>query len=70
MRDVDIVAGGDGSGVIGLDLSFSEFIGPAFFSRIRVDGFDFGIKAANWIHPRFQRHEIHYRLTTVSINSC
>ena len=50
MREVDIVAGGDGSGVTGLDLSFSEFIGPAFFSRIRIDGFDFGIKAANSVN--------------------
>jgi len=47
MRDVSIVAGGDGSGAIGLDLSHAEQVGPAFFSGIRVSGFDFGIRAAS-----------------------
>ncbi len=46
MRDVDIIAGGDGVGVSGLDLAFTEHNGPAFFSGIRISGFDFGVKSS------------------------
>lgn len=47
VTDVDIIAGGDGSGSTGLDLSHSETIGPLWVNRVRVRGFDTGIRAAN-----------------------
>ncbi len=42
LRDVDIRSG-DGSGVIGLDLSFADEIGPCFVKNVRIHGFDIGI---------------------------
>ncbi|MGQ9769077.1 MAG: glycosyl hydrolase family 28-related protein [Thermogutta sp.] len=42
MRDVDIRSG-DGTGVIGLDLSFTDEIGPCFIKNVRIRGFDIGI---------------------------
>lgn len=47
LRDVSIIAGGDGSGVVGLDLGHAEQIGPSFFKNIRIQGFDLGVKASN-----------------------
>ncbi len=42
MREVDIISG-DGSGVIGLDMSFADEIGPCFVKNVRIRGFDIGI---------------------------
>ena len=50
LRDVDIVAGGNGSGVAGLDLSHSGQAGPAYFRNVRISGFDFGIKTADSVN--------------------
>jgi hypothetical protein len=50
IRDVSIVAGGNGSGVVGLDLAHAEQNGPAFFSGLRVSGFDFGIRASGSVY--------------------
>lgn len=50
LRDVDIVAGGNGTGVTGLDLSHSEQVGPAYFRNLRISGFDFGVKTANSVN--------------------
>jgi len=50
IRDVDIIAGGDGSGSTGLDLSSSETPGPLLVKNVRIRGFDTGIRAANPVH--------------------
>jgi hypothetical protein len=42
LRDVDIRSG-DGSGVIGLDMAFTDEIGPCFVKNVSVTGFDTGI---------------------------
>lgn len=42
LRDVDIRSG-DGTGVIGLDLSFDDDFGPCCVKNVRVSGFDIGI---------------------------
>ncbi|MCX7008529.1 MAG: glycosyl hydrolase family 28-related protein, partial [Kiritimatiellaeota bacterium] len=42
LRDVDIRSG-DGAGVIGLDQSFTDEIGPCFVKNVRITGFDIGI---------------------------
>ena len=47
VRNVDIVAGGDGNGGIGLDLAVSEYIGPLLVKNLRVQGFDTGIRTGN-----------------------
>ncbi|WP_428386209.1 glycosyl hydrolase family 28-related protein [Mucisphaera sp.] len=43
VKDVKIKSG-DGAGAVGLDLSFTDEIGPAMIRDIHVDGFDVGIK--------------------------
>ncbi len=47
VRDVDIIAGGDGSGSIGLDLSFADRMGPLLAKSVRIRGFDTGIRTAS-----------------------
>lgn len=42
LRDVDIRSG-DGTGVIGLDQSYTDEIGPCFVKNLSVTGFDIGI---------------------------
>lgn len=50
VRDVTIIAGGKGEGVAGIDASHSDAIGPALIKNVRVEGFDYGIKAG---YPQF-----------------
>ncbi len=50
VRDVDIVAGGDGAGGIGLDLGVGEDIGPLLVKNLRVRGFDTGIRTGSPAH--------------------
>lgn len=45
LRDVTITSE-DGQGVIGLDLSYTDEIGPMLVSHLSVSGFDYGIKSA------------------------
>lgn len=45
MRDVTITSE-DGQGVIGLDLSYTDEIGPMLVSNVEISGFDYGIKTA------------------------
>lgn len=40
------IRSGDGSGFIGLDLS-KEWTGPGFMKNVLIDGFDYGVYAAN-----------------------
>ncbi len=47
VREVDIVAGGDGSGATGLDLSHGETMGPLLVKNVNIRGFDTGIRCAN-----------------------
>jgi hypothetical protein len=42
LRDVDIRSG-DGTGVIGLDQSYTDEVGPCFVKNVRITGFDIGI---------------------------
>lgn len=45
MRDVTITSE-DGQGMIGLDLSYTDEIGPMLVSNVEISGFDYGIKTA------------------------
>ncbi len=49
LRDVDIRSG-DGSGVIGLDLSYADDFGPFFVKDLRVFGFDTGIATKHGVN--------------------
>lgn len=42
LRDV-LIRSGDGAGVIGLDMAFTDEIGPCFVKNVSVTGFDTGI---------------------------
>ncbi len=46
VRDVTITADGKGEGLIGLDLAHAESIGPCLIKNVRVEGFDYGVRAA------------------------
>lgn len=46
IRDVTITAGGKGEGVAGIDIGHCDAIGPALIQNVRIEGFDYGIKAA------------------------
>jgi hypothetical protein len=46
MRDVKIVSG-DGAGKAGIDCAYQDQIGPALFKNVSVDGFKYGVRAAN-----------------------
>jgi hypothetical protein len=51
IRDVTVISGGkQGEGVAGIDAAHCDAIGPALIKNVRVEGFDFGIKAG---HPQF-----------------
>ena len=50
IRNVDIIAGGDGVGGVGLDLSPGEYIGPLLIKNVRIRGFDTGIRTGNPAH--------------------
>ncbi len=50
VRNVDIVAGGDGAGGVGLDLGAGEDIGPLLVKNLRVQGFETGIRTGNPAH--------------------
>ncbi len=49
--DVRVISG-DGRGVAGIDLRYSNENGPLFISRVRVTGFDYGIWTANSINSQ------------------
>lgn len=53
--DVMIVSG-DGQGVNGLDLGFSDEQGPCFIKNVRVLGFDYGVKAATTVNGETLEH--------------
>lgn len=46
VREVDVVSG-DGEGVAGLDLGYTDEQGPCFIKDVRVQGFDVGVKTAH-----------------------
>jgi len=46
VRDVTIIAGGTGEGVAGIDAGHSDAIGPALIKNVRIEGFDYALKAA------------------------
>ncbi|MEX2606771.1 MAG: glycosyl hydrolase family 28-related protein [Kiritimatiellia bacterium] len=46
VRDVLLVSG-DGAGVIGLDMAFTDMIGPLLVKNLEVRGFDVGVAMAN-----------------------
>ncbi len=46
IRDVSIIAGGDGGAATGIDVGHADYNGPVFFKNIRVEGFDVGLRAA------------------------
>jgi hypothetical protein len=50
VRNVDIVAGGDGAGGVGLDLGVGEDIGPLLVKNLRVHGFETGIRTGKPAH--------------------
>ena len=49
--DVRVISG-DGRGVAGIDLRYTNENGPLFISRVRVTGFDYGIWTANSINSQ------------------
>ena len=49
LRDVAIRSG-DGTGVIGLDLSYTDDFGPFFVKNVRVEGFDTGIATKHGVN--------------------
>lgn len=50
IRDVTIIAGGSGEGVAGIDAGHCDAIGPALIKNVRIEGFDYALKAA---YPQF-----------------
>lgn len=51
IRDVTILSGAkQGEGVAGIDVAHADAIGPALIKNVRVEGFDYGIKAG---HPQY-----------------
>lgn len=60
IRDVTIVSGGkQGEGIAGIDAAYCDAIGPALIKNVRVEGFDYGIKAG---HPQFSLTMEHVEL--------
>jgi hypothetical protein len=60
IRDVTIVSGGkQGEGLAGIDAAYCDAIGPALIKNVRVEGFDYGIKAG---HPQFSLTMEHVEL--------
>lgn len=55
VRDVTIVSG-DGSGSIGLDMSYTDEIGPLLVKNLRVQGFDYGIKCGSAVNSMTFEH--------------
>jgi len=55
VRDVAIRAG-DGRGVVGLDLGYTDENGPLLVSHVRVSGFDVGIRAATAVDSETLEH--------------
>ena len=51
VRNVTIVSG-DGLGCIGLDMSFSDEIGPCMIKKVTIRGFDFGIKTSHAVNSQ------------------
>lgn len=45
VRDVLLIAG-DGSGAVGLDVAYTDMIGPAYIRDVEMRGFDIGVHAA------------------------
>ncbi len=55
VHDVSIISG-DGSGPIGLDMSFTNEIGPLLVKNLRVRGFDTGIKCGGSVNSMTFEH--------------
>ncbi len=55
MWDVTIVSG-EGQGVNGLDLAYSDEQGPCFIKNVLVRGFDFGVKTATTVNGETLEH--------------
>lgn len=53
--DVSIISG-DGQGVNGLDLGFSDEQGPCIIKNVRVQGFDYGVKTATTVNGETLEH--------------
>lgn len=50
LRDVTFAAGRPNEGIVGVDISHAETIGPCLLKGVRVQGFEFGIRAANSVN--------------------
>jgi hypothetical protein len=46
IRDVTVIAGGQGAGATGIDLGHVDYNGPVFLKNVRVEGFDVGLRTA------------------------
>ena len=46
----------DGQGMVGLDMSFADEIGPLLVKNVKVDGFNIGIKTANKVNSQTFEH--------------
>jgi len=55
LREVTIRSG-DGEGVIGLDLSYTDEIGPCLIKNVRIVGFDLGIRLAYAVNSVTMEH--------------
>ena len=55
LRDVAILSG-DGLGLIGLDLSYTDEIGPLYVKNLLVRGFDYGVKTAYTVNSLTFEH--------------
>ena len=55
LREVTIRSG-DGQGVSGLDLSYTDEVGPLLVSNVSIDGFQYGIKAGNTVNSQTFEH--------------
>jgi len=50
IRDVTVASRKKGDGMVGIDLSHAETIGPCLVKNVRVEGFEFGIRAENAVN--------------------
>ncbi|MBV9868678.1 MAG: hypothetical protein JO316_25255 [Abitibacteriaceae bacterium] len=57
MSDVSIVSG-DGQGVAGLDLAYTDENGPLLIKNVRVQGFDIGIHTATSVDSETMEHVV------------
>ncbi|HEY9649054.1 MAG TPA: glycoside hydrolase family 55 protein, partial [Coleofasciculaceae cyanobacterium] len=57
IRNVTIRSG-DGQGLIGLDMGFTDEVGPLLVKHLKVSGFNLGIKTANTVNSQTFEHII------------